>query len=119
MLECSIHDKEVQPGMSMTYQAKLKTPFREENARFVLSLCDEYGREFGDELPINVKMIDVGILDANNFEEPEVPKHEAELKFADALTTIKEMGIEINDNIKNLVVKFKGNINEIFDNLNL
>lgn len=123
MITCTMTNKEIRPGMSATLTAKMKTPPKTGLAFYIFSMIDEYGRKFGDPFAFKVKVIDVPILDINDvpelepegsaFEEP----HEAERLYPHAIKQLSEMGVEINDRVKDLMVQFKGRLEEIFEQL--
>lgn len=123
IITATMTSKEIRPGMSATLTAKMRTPPKTGLAFYIFHMIDEYGRKFGDPFAFKVKVIDVPILDINDvpelepegsaFEEP----HEAEKLYPHALKQLSEMGIEINERIKDLMVQFKGRLEEIFEQI--
>ena len=123
MVACSITNKEIKPNMVANFTAKLKTPRKIGYNFFVFNLIDEFGRKFGDELYLTVKVIDVPILNLDEAQPEQEesafaePVHESYVKYPEAMKQLEEMGLEITETFKDLVVKCRGRIEEVFENM--
>lgn len=122
LLHCTTTNKEIRPGVIAKLTAKMRTPREHRNVVYQFSMIDEYGRRFGDKFEVKVKILDVNLMnldesdsdqDASAFDE----KHEADEKYPNAIVQLKDMGVEVTDKIKDILLKVKGRVEEVFEQL--
>lgn len=118
--------KEVRPGVYEIFRITLSSFKKVGKEKITLTLVDEYGRTFGNPFDITINTIDADIV--HSHEEPSVfdipvpapkPKelHPAELKYKNEIREIKSMGFEADTKVLDLLVKFKGDIAEVVDQI--
>ena len=125
--ECEPTIKEIKAGVYHTFNVKLSCPKKPGKYVFQFKLVDEYGRKFGDQINIEVNAIDANIVQQDEqysaFDdvpenEPELP-HKADIKYPDAIKKLKNMGLEMDQKMKDVVVECSGKIEDVFEKISL
>mmetsp|Transcript_43320 Transcript_43320/g.50887 ORF Transcript_43320/g.50887 Transcript_43320/m.50887 type:complete len:87 (-) Transcript_43320:24-284(-) len=83
---------------------------------FLFTLIDDYARQFGETLTLEIKTIDIPQLDLKKVVNEE-EQHPADKEYAKVIADIKDMGFEITKNVKDAIVRFKGNMDDIMDHI--
>jgi len=120
--KCTSTIKEIRPGVKAKFLAKIKTPKIKKFEIYQFQIVDEFGRAFGEPKPVRIEISDENIIDlTEEFQEPiEVeppvePQHLADKLYPEEQKRISEMGVEINDAVKDKLLQVKGRLDLFFE----
>lgn len=120
---CTKTIKEIRSGVYETLKLSVITSKKTGKEMYTLTMIDEYGTIFGEPFSICINTLDADIVNSQEeisaFDEPRVefPKHQAEIKYSEAINEILGMGFEVDTKVLDLLLKFNGDLTQVVDSI--
>mmetsp|Transcript_6034 Transcript_6034/g.6793 ORF Transcript_6034/g.6793 Transcript_6034/m.6793 type:complete len:421 (+) Transcript_6034:940-2202(+) len=121
LIKCTATNKETRAGVKAKFTAKIKTPKNKNYALYEFQMVDEFGRSFGVPIIVKIKVDESSIIDlSEDVADPdpsafEEELHEAEKKHPNAIITLKEMGIPMDEKALDALLKANGKVEEFME----